>query len=125
MKKWKSVSKFLGTYIFLVLFLLKEAFPNAAFAFTSLNACARSKECLELIKGSTSSAEDNYKRAAAMEDKAAVDPNVGYEQDRLIMEADADLAQLKNELGKLGGRVCHNMSSNYLTTAHNPKSMKC
>lgn len=33
-----------------------KLFKSAAFAFTSLNACARSKECLELIKDSSSSA---------------------------------------------------------------------
>lgn len=55
-KVGKATSKYLGTLVFLLLFFLKETFPNAALAFTSLNACARSKECLELIKGSSSSA---------------------------------------------------------------------
>lgn len=44
--------------------------------------------------------EGKYKRAAAMEDEAAVDPNVGYEQDRLITEADSERQQLEGELGE-------------------------
>ena len=55
-KTGKASSKYLGTLIFLLLLFLNEVFPKAAFASTSLNACARSKECLELIRGSSSSA---------------------------------------------------------------------
>lgn len=54
-KTRKSVSKLLGIWTFLLFLLLQEAFPKAAFAFTSLNVCARSKECLELIKSSSRS----------------------------------------------------------------------
>lgn len=42
--------------------------------------------------------EETYRRAAAMEDEAAVDPDVGYEQDRLIAEADSERQQLEGEL---------------------------
>jgi len=55
-KTGQASSKYLGTLIFLLLLFLNEVFPKAAFASTSLNACARSKECLELIRGSSSSA---------------------------------------------------------------------
>lgn len=55
-KTGKAKPKYLKTFIFLLFLFLNEAFPNAAYAFTSLNACARSKECLELIKDSSSSA---------------------------------------------------------------------
>lgn len=55
-KTEKASSKHLGTLIFLLLFFLNEAFSNAAFAFSSLNACARSRECLALIKESAGTA---------------------------------------------------------------------
>lgn len=42
--------------------------------------------------------EEKYRRAAEMEDAAATDPDVGYEQDRLLSEADSELQQLRNEI---------------------------
>lgn len=56
LKTERVISKYLRAFIVLLFFLLKEAFPNSAFAFTSLNACAKSKECLALIKESSSAA---------------------------------------------------------------------
>lgn len=44
--------------------------------------------------------EEKYRRAAAMEDAAATDPDAGYEQDRLIGEADGEFRQLENEIGE-------------------------
>jgi hypothetical protein len=44
--------------------------------------------------------EEKYKRSAAMEDEATTDPDVGYEQDRLLAEADAEMQQLENEIGE-------------------------
>lgn len=42
--------------------------------------------------------EEKYKQAAAMEDEAAVDPDVGFEQQRLVDEADNELQQLRDEI---------------------------
>lgn len=56
MKVGKATSKYFRTLIFLLFFFLNEAVPNAAFAFSSLNACAKSRECLALIKESAGTA---------------------------------------------------------------------
>ncbi|KJH69773.1 hypothetical protein [Aliterella atlantica] len=56
MKLKKATSKYFRILIFLLFFFLNEAVPNAAFAFSSLNACARSRECLALIKESAGTA---------------------------------------------------------------------
>lgn len=44
--------------------------------------------------------EEKYRRAAAMEAEAVVDPNVGIEQDELLREADSELQQLQGEIGQ-------------------------
>lgn len=59
LKTRKSVSKYLGAFIFLSLLLLKEAFPNAAMALTSANAlgkCTADPPCLALIRQSSTPA---------------------------------------------------------------------
>ncbi len=55
-KVGKATSKYFRTLIFLLFFFLNEAVPNAAFAFSSLNACAKSRECLALLKESAGTA---------------------------------------------------------------------
>ncbi len=55
-KTGQASSRYLGTLVFLLLLFLNEVFPKTAFAFTTLNDCFKSKECLELIRGSSSSA---------------------------------------------------------------------
>lgn len=47
----KAVSKLLGIWTFFLFFLLQEAFPKAAFAFTSLNSCFKDRACAELLAG--------------------------------------------------------------------------
>ena len=42
--------------------------------------------------------EDKYKKAVGMENEAATDPNVGFEQQRLIDEANAELQHLREEI---------------------------
>ncbi len=54
----------------------------------------------EALQNRLDKIEDQYKKAAGMENEAATDPNVGFEQQRLIDEADAELQQLKNEISQ-------------------------
>ncbi|KYC36234.1 hypothetical protein WA1_41645 [Scytonema hofmannii PCC 7110] len=45
----KSLAKFLKIWLFLSIFLLKEAFPHAAYALSSIDSCAVQPTCAEAI----------------------------------------------------------------------------
>ena len=64
--------------------------------------------------------EQKYRRAAAMEDEAAVDPDVGYEQDRLIAEADSERQQLEGEIEQAWWSSLSQAERNLFGSVHSP-----